>query len=400
VSYEIVHTFGSTIYFVFTLLFLWLSRIPRTEPGSAWWAISLTSALVARLSLFLLTPLGDMKLVITVYAIFNILEKPFLLTGVARFLNLNVKTRWFWIAAAAAELWVLVAWVADFPSLVRTSGYSLFNTGVMLYIAWASSRRSDDILKWPLRATAVASGLLAMHWMSAPILMQFFPVWFQNAFVLGTILVLVQYMSLMVAVLSLFQQRLLDAETKALDLALLDPLTGLNNRRYMNTLFDHALLLATRPHHIVAVFYVDLDNFKPINDTAGHAVGDEVLKAVAAGLKGNMRSTDICARVGGDEFVVIGTQLENENQAHAVARKLLLQLTRHIEINGAKYALGASIGVSLYPRHGTNLPDLIQCADQAMYRVKRNGKSGYEIYAAPASAEHSQPDQTADVRSA
>jgi GGDEF domain-containing protein len=88
-------------------------------------------------------------------------------------------------------------------------------------------------------------------------------------------LVLIIYFSLLAAILLRFQKRLVDAEAKALGLAFLDPLTGLKNKRYMETLFDHALLLATRPHQVVAVFYIDLDNFKPINDSAGHAVGDQ-----------------------------------------------------------------------------------------------------------------------------
>lgn len=188
--------------------------------------------------------------------------------------------------------------------------------------------------------------------------------------------------SLLAAVLALFQMRLIDAEAKALEMAFLDPLTGLNNKRYMTTLFDQALLLATRPHHVVAVFYIDLDNFKPINDTAGHGVGDEVLKTVAARLKSCTRSTDICARVGGDEFVVIATQLEHERQATEVAGKLLTRLTEGIQVDGNVYALGASIGIALYPQHGRSLAELVQCADNAMYHVKRNGKSGCEVYGA------------------
>jgi len=382
-SYEIVHTFGFSVYFVFIFLFLWMSWVPRTNAGPGWWAISVTFALVSRLSIFLLLPFGDMRLVVSVYAIFNILEKPFLLTGLARFLNLEIKIRWFWIVALSAELWVFMAWVGDFPSLARMMGYSVVNAAIMLYIASVTLKKRIEIPKWPLRAVSVASFILAIHWITSPVLIYFFPTWFRDAFILGTLLLLVQYISLMAAVLSLFQMRLVDAEAKAMDLALHDPLTGLNNQRYMNTLFSHALLLATRPHHIVAVFFIDLDNFKPINDRTGHAVGDEVLKTVAARLKSNTRSTDICARVGGDEFVVIGTQLESEDHAHAVAKKLLIQLKKEIEINGENYLLGASIGVGLYPRHGSNLSQLVQCADKAMYQVKRNGKSGYEIYQEP-----------------
>ncbi|MYM66712.1 diguanylate cyclase [Pseudoduganella sp. FT55W] len=103
---------------------------------------------------------------------------------------------------------------------------------------------------------------------------------------------------------------------------------------------------------------------------------------MASRLQTHTRSTDICARVGGDEFIVIGTQLENPDQAYDIAKKLLDQLIAQIPISGANYALGASIGISLYPIHGTKLAELIDRADSAMYQVKRNGKNGYVIYEA------------------
>jgi diguanylate cyclase (GGDEF)-like protein len=315
-----------------------------------------------------------------VYVVFNVLEKPFLMTGLVRFLNLDAGMRWFWTAALAAEAWLFLALGADFPAWARTLGYALVNAGFMLCMARFILKKRAEFPGLPLAITAAACIALAAHWLAAPLILYLFPSWFRNGFVLGTVLVLVQYLSLLAAVLAQFQARLLEAEAKALDLAFLDPLTGLNNKRYMNTLFDQALVLATRPHQVVGVFYIDLDNFKPINDTAGHAAGDEVLKTVAARLKGNTRSTDICARVGGDEFVVIATQLDSEEQAAEIARKLLAQLTLPVQVNGQSHRLGASIGIGLYPQHGNSLSELIQCADQAMYHVKRNGKSGCEMY--------------------
>ncbi|WP_343586372.1 GGDEF domain-containing protein [Herbaspirillum sp.] len=380
-SYLIVHTFGFSVYFVFFLLFLWACRIPRTNAGPGWWAISISFALLARLSLMLLIPTNDVRLITSIYAAINLLEKPFLLIGLCRFLNLDIKQRWFWLAVAAAELWLLMAWVADVSPLQRNIGYSAANSGFMFWMAWTCYRNRDEAPHW-LPAVCAGCAAMGMHWFLAPILIELYPTWFNNGFLLGTMLVLLQYMSLLGATLSQFQKRLIDAESRALDMAFLDPLTGLNNKRYMNTLFDHALLLATRPHHLVAIFYIDLDNFKPINDTAGHHVGDEVLKAIAARIKGIVRSTDICARVGGDEFIVIGTQLENENQAFEVAKKLLSQMTQKVQVGEHQYMLGASIGISLYPHHARDLSELIQCADSAMYQVKRNGKSGYEIYKA------------------
>lgn len=377
-SYEIVHTFGFTVYFVFLLFFLWVSRFARTTSGAGWWAAALACALCGRLALFLTLPASDTAAFI--YAVFIVLEKPFLLTGLSRFLGLGLRERWFWLAAGAAELWLVLTWRADAPTLMRSAGYTMVNAGFLACIAWLACRHRRDVPGWPLYGTALAAVALALHWLSAPYVIAAHPAWFRDGFVLGTMLVLIKYFSLLAAILLRFQKRLVDAEAKALGLAFLDPLTGLKNKRYMETLFDHALLLATRPHQVVAVLYIDLDNFKPINDNAGHAVGDQVLKEVAARLQSNTRSTDICARVGGDEFIVIGTQLESPEQAYGIAKKLLDQLTSQIPAGGASYALGASIGISLYPIHGTKLAELIERADSAMYQVKRNGKSGYVIY--------------------
>jgi diguanylate cyclase (GGDEF)-like protein len=333
-----------------------------------------------------------MRTIVTAYAALNLLEKPFLLSGLKRFLNLGTNSAWFWAAAGLGELWLLAAWIADTSALARGLGYSLVNAGCMLYVALQCHRNSKEEPRW-LRLASLSAAAMAAHWACGPLLVEHYPGWFRHGFLLGTVLMLLVYMSLLAMVLSQFQRRLLEAEAKALDMAFLDPLTGLNNKRYMNTLFDHALLLATRPHHMVAIFYIDLDNFKPINDAAGHHVGDEVLKAIALRIKGIVRSTDICARVGGDEFIVIGTQLENEAQAFEVAKKLLAQMMQQVQVGESQYLLGASIGISLYPHHARDLSKLIQCADSAMYQVKRNGKSGYEIYKA-------QPDGTTQVQAA
>lgn len=120
--------------------------------------------------------------------------------------------------------------------------------------------------------------------------------------------------------------------------------------------------------------------FVPINDAAGHQVGDEVLKIIAHRLLEHSRSTDICARMGGDEFAVIATQLETVEQVHQIAEKLLEQCCDRVEIDNKQYNLGASIGISMYPQHGNTLHQLLKNADDAMYEVKKNGKSGYQVF--------------------
>jgi diguanylate cyclase (GGDEF)-like protein len=260
---------------------------------------------------------------------------------------------------------------------------AVFNAGLLAFVAVAClRRRPPDTDPW-LPIAALASGVLALHWATAFPLAEVFPRWRVIGLAVGTVLVLIQYLSLLAGVLRQFQKRLTDAESRALELAYCDPLTGLNNKNYLDQLFQQALLLATRPHHSVAVCYIDLDNFKPINDRAGHKTGDKVLQEVARRLKHCMRSTDISARIGGDEFIVVATQLEQAAQAEQVDRiagKILDRLSADVLIDGAAYPLGASIGISLYPQHGDTLPALIEAADEAMYRVKSTRKNGYALY--------------------
>ena len=379
--YEIVHTIGSTVYFVFFLLFLWVRRTPRINPGAGWWAAAMAFALAARL--VLVTVFGDQQghdTAVAVYTAISAVAKFCLVVGLVRFFEVPVRLRGFWIALLAIEAWIVVAWSGGMSPLLRDGGVALFNAIFQLYAGWIVLSRRQVLAPRLLSVTALASVLLALHWATFPFMARM-PDWFTQSFMIGMVLAMVQYFSLLAAVLLSFQKRLLEAESRALDMAFQDPLTGLSNQRYMRTLFENALVLANRPHQQVAVVFIDIDNFKPVNDRAGHRVGDEVLKIMATRLRATTRSTDICARIGGDEFVAICTQLESEEHAHDIARKLLNAFTEPVLIEGREYRLGASIGISLYPRHGTTLAELLEYADRAMYQIKGGGKNGYRIHA-------------------
>lgn len=378
-STQIVHTIGTSIYFVVFILLFWFSRIPRANAAARWWARAILFALLSRLLLFILFSLEQEPLALLLYGSFSVLEKACLAVGICRFFNLTTALRWFWAGALITELWLLITWLLHCPTLVLTAGLSAFNIACLLYVAGTAWRERQSLHRL-MTALSATSSLLALHWLFAFPTMEVLPEWKVLGLLVGTVLMLAQYLLLLMAVLVVFQQRLLDAEERALELAFHDPLTGLNNKLYMGRLFEQALALASRLNQLLAVIYIDLDNFKPINDSAGHSVGDEVLKIVARRLQSHTRSADICARIGGDEFMVIATQLEDENQARVIAEKLRSYVTEVIHIGGRNYYLGASIGISLYPYHGSSLPQLIQNADSAMYQAKRNGKNGYQIF--------------------
>ncbi|RQO61833.1 hypothetical protein DBR47_06830 [Paucibacter sp. KBW04] len=168
-------------------------------------------------------------------------------------------------------------------------------------------------------------------------------------------------------------------------LAMHDNLTGLPLLRLANDRSSVAMAHASRTGHKVAFLFVDLDGFKAINDNFGHDAGDQVLKQVALRLRASVRSTDTAARIGGDEFLIILSDLNRQACAADIADKILLALAEPIAYGQQQIAVSASIGIALYPDHADELLALKKAADLAMYAVKATGKNKY-VFAQPLSA--------------
>ncbi|MEQ6890083.1 diguanylate cyclase [Halomonas sp. CS7] len=161
-----------------------------------------------------------------------------------------------------------------------------------------------------------------------------------------------------------------------------DPLTGLPNRALLTERLSRALGLAQRHRHLVALLYLDLDAFKPINDAFGHAVGDSLLQAVASRVQECMRVIDTVCRQGGDEFVILLAEIRRPEDATRVAAKLLAVLGRPYCIHGHQLLVTLSIGISLYPDDADDADALMHNADTAMYHAKRNGRNGHHCFTA------------------
>jgi diguanylate cyclase (GGDEF)-like protein len=159
-----------------------------------------------------------------------------------------------------------------------------------------------------------------------------------------------------------------------------DDLTGLPNRRLLEDRMTQAQKTAKRTQSAVAVLFLDLDHFKAVNDAHGHAVGDQLLKLVAERLTHLLRAEDTVARVGGDEFVVLLPDLQDDKQAIVAAEKIVSELIKPFIVADNVLQLGASVGIALFPQHSENLHDLIRLADNAMYAAKRQGRNCYAIY--------------------
>jgi diguanylate cyclase (GGDEF)-like protein len=165
------------------------------------------------------------------------------------------------------------------------------------------------------------------------------------------------------------------AEKKLKHLALHDPLTGLPNRLLFQDRLQQAIALSKRNAHKFSVFFMDLDNFKIINDTMGHEVGDELLKEVAKRLSDTGRDMDTVARLGGDEFAFIINKVKTIENAVIVAQRLNKLLKKPIEVSGNKINMGSSIGVTMFPDDADNSEELLRNADIAMYQAKDDGRN-------------------------
>ncbi|MFG0381757.1 bifunctional diguanylate cyclase/phosphodiesterase [Pseudomonas sp. zbq_18] len=159
-----------------------------------------------------------------------------------------------------------------------------------------------------------------------------------------------------------------------------DPLTGLPNRMLFENRLDNALKDARADNQCGAVLFLDLDRFKHINDSLGHPVGDQLLKAIALRLREQLRDIDTVARLGGDEFIVLLPGLHQPRDAERVATKLLACFGAPFQAEGHEFFTSASIGISLFPQDGNDVPTLIKNADAAMYSSKAKGRNRSEFY--------------------
>jgi diguanylate cyclase (GGDEF)-like protein/PAS domain S-box-containing protein len=170
-------------------------------------------------------------------------------------------------------------------------------------------------------------------------------------------------------------------EAQIRKLAYHDALTGLPNRTLFHDRLSLALLLYERDNTRGAIAFLDLDLFKTINDSFGHAAGDTLLKVIAKRLSGCVRESDTVARIGGDEFLLILRDLTDHESAKILAEQLLEAISKPITLNNETIHTSASIGLCFYPQHGTTVDALLKCADSAMYQAKLAGRNTYHISA-------------------
>jgi diguanylate cyclase (GGDEF)-like protein len=157
-----------------------------------------------------------------------------------------------------------------------------------------------------------------------------------------------------------------------------DPLTDLPNRALLLDLLDHALARAARSGRPCALLFIDLDRFKRVNDTLGHAAGDQLLKVVATRLRQAIRPGDSASRLGGDEFVVLAEEIEGQTAAEIIAERARDRLAQPVHLGRESVTVSCSIGIALSAGHSPE--GLLQEADIALYRAKQSGRNRWAIY--------------------
>ncbi|TNJ59283.1 sensor domain-containing diguanylate cyclase [Paenibacillus hemerocallicola] len=170
------------------------------------------------------------------------------------------------------------------------------------------------------------------------------------------------------------------AEESLRELAFHDPLTGLPNRRLFKEHLLQSLAHAKRSRGLLGLMYLDIDDFKLINDTMGHEAGDDFLRAFASRIKGCIREVDMVARMGGDEFTVLLPSVDSASSVEKVAKRIFTAISAPWETKGHRFSATVSGGVVVYPANGEDAATLLHNVDRALYRVKESGRSNYVFY--------------------
>ena len=244
-----------------------------------------------------------------------------------------------------------------------TSGEAILAEGAQLPLPWAAELRSAALV--PVRADGEVRGVLCACCRPA------------GAFGVEQM----NFVRATSSVLSTALQRI-ESEARLAYLAQFDPLTGLPNRALLADRFSQMIVQANRRSSPVAVLFIDLDGFKAVNDTLGHAGGDRLLKTVAERLQSAVRSEDTVARISGDEFAIVLPELSRPDDAGLVAQKIIDSLAQSIEVQGSEIFVTASVGIAAFPADGPDAETLIGAADAAMYRAKQTGRNAYQFFTA------------------
>jgi diguanylate cyclase (GGDEF)-like protein/PAS domain S-box-containing protein len=243
------------------------------------------------------------------------------------------------------------------------AGTRLVTEGAHLPVPWARGMRSAALV--PVRSDDKVRGVLCVCYKTP------------DAFGAEEL----NFIEATASVLATALQRI-DSEGRLAYLAQFDPLTGLPNRTLLADRFSQMIVQAKRRNSPLAALFIDLDEFKVVNDTLGHAGGDALLKEVAVRLQSTVRTGDTVARISGDEFAIVLSDLARPEDAALIAQKVLDRLASAVEVHGNEVFVTASVGIAAFPGDGADAETLLGAADAAMYRAKQSGRNAYQFFTA------------------
>ncbi len=379
---QVILLVGATGYLLTALLFFITRSMPRIEPGAGWWGVSSLAAGSGYIALLALGMQGRPELGEAVYNSLFVVWVSALYIGGSQFLGRPLRLKPLLAAAGAVILWLSYFNFVEPAFLPAAVVVALYCGLLNLRLAWLffSSKTHGGMLNTALAGALAVSGL---HWLDYPLLRpveSFAPIGFSLCAIVSVVI----NGLLAGLVIRQFRRRMLKSEQEAIEIASHDPLTGLNNRMSLESKFEQVLAMAHRNNTRLALLYMDLDGFKPVNDRQGHKAGDEVLTVVARRIESVARHSDIVARIGGDEFVLVLTDLGegHDEVIEQIAAKVVEAIRQPMVIDGVKVAISGSVGVAMAPTQADDLSQLLNLADKAMYETKRKGKDGYTYSAA------------------
>jgi diguanylate cyclase (GGDEF)-like protein/PAS domain S-box-containing protein len=266
------------------------------------------------------------------------------------------------------------------PALLERTGYSRANIGKLtLPQLFAPGESSSEDLADHLR---LAEGCATFDWRERRADGSLAPVEIRARRISDQGQNLIALMGHDVSVRRRVEMQLIENQQRLDHLAHHDQLTNLPNRHYLTAFLPDALSDAKSKNEMLAILFIDLDHFKHVNDSRGHEVGDRLLQEVAQRIKSRTRETDTVIRMGGDEFVVVLQHITDTDQIAQTARRINSALDQPVTIDGHKLVTTASIGVSLYPRDGADVGELLKQSDSAMYQAKEGGRNRFQMFRA------------------
>ena len=374
-AFQVILIIGATGYILTALLFLITRNMPDVNNGSSWWSFSSLAAAAGYTALLVMGLKGRPDIGEALYNMLFVLWVLGLYLGGKKFLNLETSSTPLMIASLFLVLWLFYFYFISYSFILSASAIALFAGILNLRLAWLFLKNTKYKSKH-LYAIVTALSISGIHWLDYPFLRHvesLAPIGFSLCAVVSVIISAL-FASM---VLTKFKNRMLRMRQEALNAANLDPLTRLFNRKALE---EHFTLLQTRSQNQnkrMALLFLDLDNFKPVNDELGHKVGDKVLVNIANRMKSLIPKTDILARVGGDEFIIIlnNIKYDDDDTVSKFCKEIIQKISEPVNVNEHICHLGVSVGVTYSSKDTKELDELIHTADEAMYKAKANGKN-------------------------